>query len=605
MEAGGFISKSRYEFHIRSRLPWYTYHSLVTLSTASLLEGLNRSQIGAVTRTGPLLVVAGPGSGKTLAMVRRIAYLVLQGVRAEKIVAVTFTNRAAREMQERLRALLAGFSDRIFVGTLHLLGLRILREILGRDIVIYDRKAQLELLRSLLGGSATEAAKTADRISRVKNLMDGPDSAIEPVFQRYQQALAEAKAFDFDDLIVGPSALLGEYPEVLERLQRLYSHIIVDEYQDISPCQHKLLRMLAGNSATVCAVGDPDQAIYGFRGADVRNFLNFKEDFPEAREIALCVNYRCSGNIVASSDAMIRHNSIRVEREVYPFKENGNPIVFASVPDEVGEGEYIVKEIEARLGGLTQHNQSSMVEEGGIRSSYSFSDFAIMFRMNSQADELKKGLERSGIPCNVLRWGYTTEEGNGKDLIGRLHEYARTSAIVKELKEMRTGQLLEYFIIDNNCSVDQRGELAGDLEVLLGKGWKEVSVLDLMDLLCTFGPGDDFDPKADAVVLMTLHMAKGLEFRVVFISGVDDGIIPYRGGRHTDLEEERRLLYVGMTRAREELVLVHRRNVFFHGRRACRAPSPFLAEIPKNLLREVTIPDRRKGPRQKKQVRLF
>jgi superfamily I DNA/RNA helicase len=579
----------------------------VTLSTLSIIEDLNERQIEVVKRiTGPLLVVAGPGSGKTLAIVRRIAYLIQQAAPPESILAVTFTNRAAREMRERLYGFLGTTSSKVFVGTLHLLGLTIIRENTSNGFVIYNREEQAKLLRPLLQGSKAKATDIADEISYVKNLAMDPSGNLKEVFEQYQEAMMDQKALDFDDLIIKPIEILDN-TELLKKYRDRFKHIIIDEYQDMNPAQYRLLRLLTGNSATICAVGDPDQAIYAFRGSDVENFLNFEKDFVGAAEVCLSLNYRSSGNIVRASERMITHNTKRLDKELLAVKGDGPLIVVASVPDERAEGEFVAHEIESRLGGLSHYRLQTMGSGKDFAGSgFSFSDFAVIFRTNSQSDAIEERLAESGIPCQILGKGRAGRSTRKDDIISSLSHFSNTMEDRRQLLKMKTPEFLQHFARDINCGDDQLKELINHIKLMLGNAWTEMMACDIINEFNLLTPFDDFDPRAEAVVLMTLHMAKGLEFRVVFISGVEDGLIPYRTGRGPeDLEEERRLFYVGMTRAKEELFLIYRRAGFIYGRKSTRTPSIFLSEIPEEHIQRISVPDRPKRSQEKQQMKLF
>jgi superfamily I DNA/RNA helicase len=522
------------------------------MTTETILEGLNESQARVVTTlSGSLLVVAGPGTGKTLTMVRRIAYLIKQGVRPEHILAMTFTNRAAREMQERAASLLGDQIERIFVGTFHLLGLRILREIRGDDFGICSRDEQVELLRPLLKGSAKKAPQMAEAISRVKNFLQKPDEETREILVLYQAALQQRSLYDFDDLIRIPIALLESNHEKRDYYQKKFSHVIVDEYQDINPAQYRLLMLLARNARTVCAVGDCDQAIYGFRGADLSNFLNFEKAYPCATKITLTQNYRSTGVILSAADSVIRENMKRFDKKLTCSREKGMHISVISVPDERTEGAAIIQEIEERIGGTSHYRMMhASAGMGHFDRSFKFSDFAVIFRTNAQAKALEEEFSASGIPYQ---------------LIGRK----------SSMQEKETEQTLAY-LRSLLPAVDPSGTMPSDA--------KEAKLLETADL---------FDPRADVVTLMTLHMAKGLEFPVVFITGCEDGLIPCTVMLDdVDIEEERRLYYVGMTRAKDELLILHSRRRYLYGQRLSPVPSPFLADIPGSLVKCMVVPNK-------------
>ncbi len=544
------------------------------------------------TTNGPLLIVAGPGTGKTLTIVRRIAYLIHQGARPESILAVTFTNRAAREMRERSQALLGDDAGKIFIGTFHLLGLRIIRDSRGDEFVIFDRDEQVELLKSLMKDSAKKAQQMVERISRIKNFLvsENPPASpfskggltefppltkggeggfggeIKGIYKAYQSALKQRNAFDFDDLIVTPIELL-QNSDLARTYQDRFKYIIVDEYQDINPAQYRLLRLLAGPAGNVCAVGDPDQAIYAFRGADLENFLNFEKDFPGAARITLARNYRSAATVLNAADTVIKNNQKRITKELVPTREKGPQISLLSVPDERAEGAFIVQEIEHRMGGTSHYQQYANGARRSPERSFRFSDFAVIYRTNAQAKALEETFSASGIPYQV---------------IGR-----RSSAQTKEIEGT-----IAYL-----RSLVQPGNAAGPAPAGAADA-REAKLLTAADF---------FDPRADAVALMTLHMAKGLEFPVVFITGCEEGLIPctiMKDG--VDIEEERRLFYVGMTRAKDELFLVHSRRRFLYGQQLTPPPSPFLGEIPGKFIGVSILPDRvKKEKQQEKQLGLF
>ncbi len=531
---------------------------------ADILDRLNEAQIRAVTTEGPLLIVAGPGTGKTLTMVRRIAHLVRKGRDPASILAVTFTNRAAREMKERTEAFLGKKAAGIFIGTFHLLGLRIIREHRGADFSIVSRGEQFELLKPIVQGQAKNARETAEKISRVKNFLDTPGDDLREIYPLYQSALAKANALDFDDLITVPVEILenaGGYDDGLKR----YRYIIVDEYQDINPAQYRMLSLLAKGSDNLCAVGDPDQAIYAFRGANIEYFMNFERDFAGAVRITLTENYRSTGVITDASSAMIGNNTKRFAKNITAAGPQGNPVTILSVPDDRAEGEAIICEIEARMGGTShyQMTRNADVLEFSDRS-YRFSDFAVVYRTNAQARLLEEAFNASGIPYQVI--GLKCKIG--KQEVDETMEYLQS-------------------LIDAGRGMDGRTP-----------NEQEVKLLD---------EADYFDPRADAVTLMTMHMAKGLEFRVLFIAGCEDGLVPctlMKDG--ADIEEERRLFYVGMTRAKEELFLLHARSRFLYGQKLAPSPSFFLNEIPASLIKRIIMPQKaRKQNEPDSQLGLF
>jgi DNA helicase-2/ATP-dependent DNA helicase PcrA len=573
-----------------------------------IFNDLNESQKEAVRAIeGPVLVVAGPGTGKTLTIVRRIAYLIHRGVCPENILAVTFTNRAAREMKERAEALLGKNSGNMLIGTFHLLGLNILRDNLPDSFVIYNRDEQLNLLKSILKDSGMKVQEVADRISRIKSLIKEADGEMKVIYDRYQSLLLKNGAFDFDDLILKPLVMFGN-SVLLDKYRERFRYIIVDEYQDINPAQHKLLRLLAGDDAKICAVGDSDQAIYAFRGADVENFLNFKKDFKDAKTISLTHNYRSTGMILNASNSMIKHNAKRIDKELHPVKEGGTHITVISVPDERSEGELIVDEIEAKIGGTSHYKLMNSKNRKDFQdSSYGFSDFAVVFRTNAQVKAIEETFIASGIPYQVIGGRYTMKRKGMADIILRLKGLADKMDNPAPLKNISIDEFLkmafEELKVKGN---DNSFELLNSFAMLCKNTDTTRTVIDFLNELSLLTPADDFDPRAEAVTLMTLHMAKGLEFMVVFIAGIEDGLIPYTITKEsTDIEEERRLFYVGMTRAKEELFFIHARNRLLYGNRLNQSPSPFLNEIPERFMEIKVIPDRPKKSKEDKQLKLF
>ena len=569
-----------------------------TFSMAGILEGLNDSQAKAVTATDRhLLVVAGPGTGKTLTIVRRIAYLIEQGVEPSRILAVTFTNRAAREMRERIHAFLGKRAESLFIGTFHLLGLKIMRESLEDDIVICTREEQIDLLKQISGHSARSARQMAEKISRVKNCVEEPDRETRELCDLYNSALRKNGSYDFEDLIGVPSDLF-DAGRISDTYRERFTHVIVDEYQDISPAQYRLLKCLMTNGSTLCAVGDSDQAIYAFRGADVQNFLNFRNDFPDADVVVLKENYRSTGIVITAAQSLIQNNRKRIEKELKSLREEGRPITVISVPDDKGEADSVVQQIEARIGGTSHYRMmNASVSKDFSDASYGFSDFAVLFRTKAQATLFEEAFREWGIPCQVVG---DRNSFNRKALIDRLRACKEALPEAVDLAGLMKKVCEEAGLAGSDqCLLENLALSYTDrpLQEAIGEITNELSLLTTVDA---------FDPRADAVALMTLHMAKGLEFKVVFIAGVEDGLIPFAPAKEeTDVEEERRLFYVGMTRAKDELFLLNARSRFLYGRRLVCSPSPFLSEIPEGLICTEVVPEGPKKLKKPEQMGLF
>ena len=567
--------------------------------STEMMDGLNECQKQAVTATDRhLLVVAGPGTGKTLTIVRRIAYLLQQGVSPEQIIAVTFTNRAAREMRQRIGALLKTQADAMFIGTFHLLGLRIMRESLGEQFTVCAREKQIELVRPI-AGSHTKAQASVEAISRVKNCMEQPDMETKDVYEAYQMALRQKGLRDFDDLILVPIELF-ETNRVAACFRNGLKHIIVDEYQDISPAQYRLLKCLVGahGSNRLCAVGDSDQAIYAFRGADVQSFLNFRNDFAEAATVVLTENYRSTKTVLGAADALVKGNLRRVAKQLSARREQGKPIRMLSVPDQRTEAEFIVREIEDRVGG-TSHDR--MAGDKTARdfgeTSYGFSDFAVLFRTNAQAKVLQEAFEEWGIPCQV---------------VGERHPLNR-KALAEKLRAQMDAlpDRIELAALLKSVA-GEAGAAEADASLLetIAAAYQHLptreALIEIINEVTLLTSADAFDPRADVVALMTLHAAKGLEFKVVFVVGCEEGLLPFTLTRNdADIEEERRLFYVGMTRAKDELILLHARDRSLYGQKLSGTPSSFLGEIPQELVCADSVADKPRKQKRGRQPTLF
>jgi len=569
---------------------------------SNILDGLNESQKNAVVSIDThLLVVAGPGTGKTLTIVRKIAYLLQQGVLPDQIIALTFTNRAAREMRERIESYSGIAVRNTFMGTFHHLGLRILRENLDDQFTVCTREDQVAILKSI-AGSAAKAHAGLEKISRAKNCMEALDAQDRDLHGAYETALHDKGLRDFDDLILMPVELFRN-----KRINELFlntpRYIIVDEYQDISPSQYHLLRCMTGAHPLnrLCAVGDSDQAIYGFRGADIQNFLTFANDFTGARTVVLTENYRSTKTVVAAAEMLIKSNTRRVTKELQTHREQGRPVMMISVHDQRAEAEYIVQEIERRMGGTSHFHMAGNNEPRDFtETSYGFCDFGVLFRTNAQAVTLQEVFEEWGIPCQ---------------LVGERNASSRR-LLVEELRaqldafpeRMGFADLLNAAADEARISLTDRGLMEAVAVTYHHLPTREAlkAVIDELALMTT---ADAYDPRADAVALISLHMAKGLEFRVVFIVGCEEGLTPFFPAKadkgDPDIEEERRLFYVGMTRAKDELFLLHARERFLHGRRLARTPSRFLSEIPEELAHAEVVQQRPKRPKPPDQPSLF
>ncbi|HKB07921.1 MAG TPA: UvrD-helicase domain-containing protein [Candidatus Polarisedimenticolia bacterium] len=640
----------------------------------SLLDSLNPRQREAVEHTeGPILIVAGAGSGKTRVLVHRLAFILARGLaRPPEVVAVTFTNKAAGEMKERVERLVGADRGGARVSTFHSWCLRYLRRYadrLGytRDFLIYDDSDQLSLIKECLADleideRAYPPRLFRHRISSAKNqgldpesferAQEGPQGEMAAkVFAQYQRRLAASNAMDFDDLIVQTLRLFAERDDLARAAASDVRYLMVDEYQDTNRPQYRLIRHLAAAHGNVCAVGDPDQSIYRFRFADIRNILSFEEDFPGTRIIKLEQNYRSTGNILEAATAVIRHNRDRIDKSLWSQEPEGRPLEMLVAFNEGHEAERII----ARIGAL--------------RRDHALEDFAILYRTKAQSRALEEALARHQMPYIVVggtrfydrrevkdvlaylrallnprddvslkRIVNTPPRDIGKTTLDTVLDVARKDAAPLEqamrktidlgLAGGRAARALEGFL---GLMADLRAELqtgppsrlvAAVIERTLFEAHLEKTapvdaasrienLAELVSAVAAFDGAEGglqsfLDRTAllsetenvqgtSGIRLMTLHSAKGLEFPVVFISGMEENLFPHSrsSDEHEDIEEERRLLYVGMTRARERLLLTRALQRRLFGEATPTEPSRFLQEIPQRLLNEGDLGDDR------------
>ncbi len=592
-----------------------------------LLASLNPAQRKAVqVLNRPLLIVAGPGTGKTRTLTVRIAYLVrVKGVSPEHILAITFTNRASEEMQERLVGLLGEeLATRITVRTFHAFGAMLLRRYgtllnISPHFVLLTGEERHQLLRKIRPDlSARQADACLTAIDRAKGqllspeaLSDGPSSSspavswpvpdFVAVYAAYESAMRAAAALDYADLVALSVRLLETNAQVLAELQARYRWISVDEYQDVNHAQYRLLRLLTAAGANVAVIGDPDQAIYGFRGADRSYFLRFRQDYPDAKVVRLTQNYRSPQAILDAATQVInkapgRKDAVRlfsrfvqdVKLEIYP------------APTDRAEAEYVVHQIERMVGGTSYFSiDSGRVDDVGpvVRS---FGDFAVLYRSRLLLPPLLEAFERAGIPYHTVG----TTPWTAYPVIRRALERLRGSDGVPE--ELSVRQVVVRIREDILASQDLDEAAVVRLNALVDmapvdQGGRE-AMERFLDRILLQNESDFYDPRADRVALMTLHAAKGLEFPVVFIVGLEEGVLPYLpGNKDVDVAEERRLFYVGMTRAREKLILSHARRRRLLGREMESPPSRFLDDIEAALKEIRQVEGKHKKERRKSQ----
>jgi len=652
---------------------------------ADLLAPLNPSQRRAVQATdGPVLVIAGAGTGKTRTLVHRLAYLAtVRDIPAEKLLAVTFTTKAAEEMRERIGGLCRDGLDlsSLWVGTLHGLCYEMVQKgahLLGLnddfDIVCpADRSAIIKrAAKTHVPEYKAGSLKQYDlHITLEKNTRASYDD-MSSFCRAYQDCLAHEGLLDFDDLILKALELCRVSPETQEKISSRFTHICVDEYQDINAVQYRLIQTLCGPHTDLCVVGDADQAIYAFRGARIENFLNFQKDFPRATVIHLDRNYRSTETILAGAHNVIIKNTQRIERRLIPTRPPGEKIIICETGDEHDEADFIAGEIERLLGGTRFETMSGDARE----EVKGFGDVAILYRLHQQCRPLKKALDQRGIPTQVAATRLLFEEPEVKPVVDFLEAVARPArdgALAELLKspfffrgsksietiiaaaEHTAGSLFSLLLKDelsskvprtvrdrlrslidcmqrvqDRCATvsldgiirevvsyihpgekNQQGNLADLATAALP--YSHVAAAEglprFLQHIALLKEGEICIPRAEAVTLMTLHGAKGLEFPAVFIAGCEDGLFPFRHDRDLsdrDGEEERRLFYVGMTRAQEMLYLVYARERFIFGERRKRPPSSFLQDIPEHTaVRRIKKPSGKKNKNGPKQMKLF
>jgi len=635
-----------------------------------VLAGLNPAQKQAVeTIDGPLLIVAGPGSGKTRVITHRVAYLIkVCGISPHRIMAVTFTNKAAREMQERLEKLLGQTAGDLTLGTFHAICARILRregKAIGLDprFVIYDEEDQLSLIKQSLQELdldpkqyTPKAIQAAIKYAKSRLLTPAEyaeqagsyfETVVQRVYERYQQSLTRSHGVDFDDLLMRTVQLFNDNPKILARYQSRYLHILVDEFQDTNITQYMLIRQLAGKHRNVCVVGDPDQSIYSWRFADLRNILSFEKDYPDAKVAFLEQNYRSTKTILDVASSIITINSRRKPKRLWTENEAGVPVSVVQTYNENEEAQFVINEIDKLIA-------EEVTTAGGC---------AVMYRVNAQSRALEEAYMRYGLPYKLvggtrfyqrreikdviayLRIIHNTADsisltriinvpgrGIGQRTLAELSGWAKNqdislyAAVQMVAKKKgpaltpRANYALTSFLTLLNELITSSKELnltgllnevlekAGYKEYILNgengeERWENIQELStvardyddlgptealtaFLEKVSLVSDVDELDEKVDATTLITLHQAKGLEFPVVFIVGMEEGLLPHRRSMEDpdELEEERRLCYVGITRAKQRVYLLHtyRRNLF--GGNEATLPSRFLQDIPKQLI---------------------
>ncbi len=646
--------------------------------TSSLLDDLNPEQRRAAQITsGPVLILAGAGSGKTKTLTHRIAYLVEQGVHPSNILAVTFTNKAAGELRERLTALTTKSqisssrqiptpNDRIryltsdiqspnhfpWLGTFHSVCGRILRRDIGvlgyrSDFTIYDAADSLSLIKQVMDEAGLDPKQVNPRavatfISGAKNELIGPAQYAEQaegyfmelvatLYPAYQARLKAANALDFDDLIGQAVRLFEGYPQILADYQQRFQHLLIDEYQDTNHAQYQLVKLLATHG-NICVVGDDYQAIYGWRGANFRNILNFERDWPSAQVIKLEQNYRSTQTILSAADAVIKNNSQRTDKTLWTDKGAGAPVTIYEALDQGDEADFIISEIRS-LGA--EHLPAG-------KAGPSLNRFAILYRTNAQSRALEEAFLKREVAYRLVGAVQFYQRKEVKDVLAYLRVLLNPADAVaferaasapsrgigrKTLETVRTQgltvasegnaklgkfaallQLLRVYSGEHTLPqlVDKVAEASGYRDSLLDGSeegetrWENVqelksvaegyeTLVHFLEATSLISDVDNYDPAHEAVTLMTMHNAKGLEFPVVFIVGCEEGIFPHARALAdpAQMEEERRLCYVGITRAKERLYLLHANSRLLYGGFQANQASRFIGEIPVDLLEKL------------------
>ena len=634
-----------------------------------LLDELNDKQYEAVTCTeGPNLVIAGAGSGKTKVLTHKIAYLIGEkGVKPWNILAITFTNKAANEMKERVKNLVGPDADDIWMGTFHSICVRILRKTIDRlgfdsSFIIFDTSDQKTMVKKIIKEKNLDDKMFSDKsvlyeISNAKNEMLTPEKyavrangdfrkgKIAEVYSEYQKRLKENNAIDFDDIINFTIEILLDNPDIFEYYSDKFKYVLVDEYQDTNKAQFTLVTLFAGKYGNITVVGDNDQGIYSFRGADISNILNFEKDFPGTRIIKLEQNYRCTQSVLNAANEVIKNNETKYEKKLWTSNEKGSLPKVYRAENEYDEANYIVGEINSLR--RTEY--------------YKYSDFAILYRMNSQSRSIEDILRRENIPYKIIGGLKFYERKEIKDIIAYLRLIHNTSdnlsltriinepkrgvgktsldnveslanannismyevikradefglnrvfgntrdfiSVIEELRNLKENKSISELIKDtltktgytkaleeeNTIEAENRIENLDEfltVAIEFEEQSADNSLAEFLEGITLSSDLDGMEETDESVTLMTLHSAKGLEFPAVFLVGMEEGIFPgYKSiGEPQELEEERRLCYVGITRAKEKLFMTCSKQRTIFGSTSYNSISRFIKEIPANML---------------------
>ena len=632
-----------------------------------LLEDLTYAQRAAVTHLdGPLLILAGAGSGKTRVITRRVAWLLEQGVRPANVLAITFTNKAADEMRQRVEALVPGC--RVWISTFHALGARLLRQYgerlgLDRNFTIYDQTDRAKLVKIALEDAGVGERFTPETIqsaiSKAKNQLLSPEryaqkassdffsQVVARVYPAYEKRLRDANALDFDDLLYWPALAMKHQQELRAELDARFRYVLIDEYQDTNSAQYALARGLSVDYPNLCVVGDPDQSIYGWRGSDIRNILDFERDFPGARVLTLSTNYRSTRSILRAASHLIALNKNRKPKDLVTDNPEGDPVAVLTFDNGTEEAEGVARRIR------------TAVEKHGRK----YRDFAVFLRINALSRGLEQAFIKERVPYQIVKGLAFFDRKENRDVLaylrlllnprddlsflravnepargigkvslehlrayaeprelgllaaagdaasipaikGRaatsLREFARLMAELRELREAPPDEVIRqvldrsgYRQMLKDSGNEEDEERLANIEELItaARQFAELdgshTIAHFLETITLASDVDGWDERQDCVSIMTLHAAKGLEFPVVYMVAVEQGILPHERSlsRGDQVEEERRLAFVGMTRAKEELYLTHGRLREFRGQTLYAIPSMFLDELPESVER--------------------
>lgn len=627
------------------------------------LENLNKEQLEAVKSIdGPLLVLAGAGSGKTKVLTTRVAYLIDEiGVDPTSILAITFTNKAAKEMKERVIKMLGSLAYQIQISTFHSFGLAILKEYykeLGyeKNFTILDSEDSLTVVKKILKDMDKDPKifnpkNIRNRISSAKNELMNPDELskfsnneidelVINVYRKYQDKLEINNSLDFDDLLMLPILLFRKYPEILKRFQEKYKYILIDEYQDTNEAQYLLSKMISAKYKNICVVGDNDQAIYSFRGSDYKNILNFEKDYKDAKVVMLEKNYRSTKQILDVANNVIKNNKLRKDKNLWTDNDGGSKVIYHRALNEQDEAFYVKSKIEV------------------LKEKEPLSEIAVLYRTNAQSRNMEEALLRDNIPYKVVGSIYFYKRKEIKDLLSYLYVIynshddisllrvinvpkrgigAKTienlelqanlsgqsiyetidsgkelefKKIIEDIKEQQDNlsltELVDYILERSGIKheLEQEGTLDSEVRLenleefkTITKNFEEekgiVSLGEFLSELSLVSDVEEYKNNTDVVTLMTVHSAKGLEFNNVFVIGMEEGIFPHNNSLddYNQLEEERRLCYVAITRAKNNLWLVNAKRRTIYGMDNANPVSRFIKEIDDELLTKDNVDD--------------